>query len=161
MTVSLQEPRLLVALPQLVAPHAESLGDVACLIGEWSRLLNPLAALRNEASSWTQRTWVDVAAVPVEHETINELRAGVVGGTLVSAVRSFQSDRCVCHGAHLGDQALPLLLGLAALAAVRAAVGAQSRTARDALMHTGLLQPPPQSSADARDRHSYGFEGRG
>ena len=139
----MSRPRLRVALPAAICENGDTLSEFRdgfdALLSEWAAMLDPVAALRQEywlAAPWALAGWASVAetAVPL-------LREAAKDGALVQIFADSLEHHSLVEGDHLGESAMPLLLGLAVTRTVQKGVGERSLKLRERLENEGAWLP--------------------
>jgi hypothetical protein len=136
-------PRLRVALPAAMCENGDTLAEFRAgfddLLSEWTAMIDPVGALRQEywlAAPWALAGWVavDDAALPL-------LREAARDGALVQIFADSLEHHSHVEGAQLGEGAMPLLLGLAVTRTVQKGVGERSLALRRRLEQEGAWLP--------------------
>ena len=147
----MSRPRLRVALPAAICENGETLSEFRDgfdeLLSEWAAMLDPVAALRQEywlAAPWALAGWASVAETAVAL-----LREAAKDGALVQLFADSLEHHSLVEGDHLGESAMPLLLGLAVTRTVQKGVGERSLKLRERLENEGAWLPASGVPTDA------------
>ncbi|MFL5930198.1 MAG: hypothetical protein ACJ75P_02975 [Gaiellaceae bacterium] len=147
----MSQPRLRVALPAAICENGETLSEFRDgfddLLSEWAAMLDPVAALRQEywlAAPWALAGWASVAETAVAL-----LREAAKDGALVQLFADSLEHHSLVEGDHLGESAMPLLLGLAVTRTVQKGVGERSLKLRERLENEGAWLPASGVPTDA------------
>jgi len=139
----MSRPRLRVALPAAICENGETLSEFRDgfddLLSEWAAMLDPVAALRQEywlAAPWALAGWASVA-----ESAVALLREAAKDGALVQLFADSLEHHSLVEGGHLGESAMPLLLGLAVTRTVQKGVGERSLKLRERLENEGAWLP--------------------
>jgi hypothetical protein len=136
-------PRLRVALPAAICENGDTLSEFRDgfdeLLSEWAAMLDPVAALRQEywlAAPWALAGWASVGG-----SAVALLREAAKDGALVQLFADSLEHHSLVEGDHLGESAMPLLLGLAVTRTVQKGVGERSLKLRERLENEGAWLP--------------------
>lgn len=148
-------PRLRVALPAAICENGETLAEFRegfdDLLSEWAAMLDPVGALRQEY--WLAAPWAIAGWAAVQDEAVLLLRQAARDGALVQIFVDSLEHHSLVEGTHLGESAMPLLLGLAVTRTVQKGVGERSMALRERLEQEGAWLPasgvPTQPGVDA------------
>lgn len=139
----MSQPRLRVALPAAICENAETLAEFRenfdDLLSEWSRMLDPVGALRQEywlAAPWALAGW---AHVPPEASAL--FREVARDGYLVQLFTDSLEHHSLVDGQRLTEDAMPILLGLAMTRTIQKGVGEKSLSMRERLEGEGAWLP--------------------
>lgn len=137
------EPRLRVALPAAICENGETLAEFREnfdeLLAEWSSLLDPVGALRQEY--WLAAPWALAGWAAVDEDVVRLLRQASVDGHLVQIFSDSLEHHSLVEGSRLGESAMPILLGLAVTRTVQKGVGEKSMALRERLEQEGQWLP--------------------
>jgi hypothetical protein len=144
-------PRLRVALPAAICENGDTLSEFRDgfdeLLSEWAAMLDPVGALRQEY--WLAAPWALAGWASVDESAVGLLRAAAMDGALVQIFADSLEHHSLVEGGHLGESAMPLLLGLAVTRTVQKGVGERSLKLRERLENEGAWLPASGVPTDA------------
>jgi hypothetical protein len=147
----MSHPRLRVALPAAICENGETLSEFRDgfddLLSEWAAMLDPVAALRQEY--WLAAPWALAGWASVGETAVALLREAAKDGALVQLVADSLEHHSLVEGGHLGESAMPILLGLAVTRTVQKGVGERSLKLRERLENEGAWLPASGVPTDA------------
>jgi hypothetical protein len=139
----MKRPRLRVALPAAICENSDTLGEFREgfdeLLSEWAAMLDPVGALRQEY--WLAAPWALAGWASVDESVVPLLREAAKDGALVQIFADSLEHHSLVEGGHLGESAMPLLLGLAVTRTVQKGVGERSLALRKQLEQDGAWLP--------------------
>ena len=147
----MSRPRLRVALPAAICENGETLSEFREsfdeLISEWAAMLDPVGALRQEY--WLAAPWALAGWASVDETAVAMLREAAKDGALVQIFADSLEHHSLVESDHLGESAMPLLLGLAVTRTVQKGVGERSLKLRERLENEGAWLPASGVPTDA------------
>ena len=147
----MSRPRLRVALPAAICENGDTLSEFREsfdeLLSEWAAMLDPVAALRQEY--WLAAPWALAGWASVDETAVAMLREAAKDGALVQIFADSLEHHSLVEGDHLGESAMPLLLGLAVTRTVQKGVGERSLKLRERLENEGAWLPASGVPTDA------------
>lgn len=147
----MSRPRLRVALPAAICENKETLSEFREgfdeLISEWAAMLDPVGALRQEY--WLAAPWALAGWATADESAVLLLREAAKDGALVQIFADSLEHHSLVEGGHLGESAMPLLLGLAVTRTVQKGVGERSLALRERLEREGAWLPASGVPTDA------------
>lgn len=147
----MSRPRLRVALPAAICENGDTLSEFRegfdGLLSEWAAMLDPVAALRQEY--WLAAPWALAGWASVDESAVALLREAAKDGALVQIFADSLEHHSLVEGGHLGESAMPLLLGLAVTRTVQKGVGERSLKLRERLENEGAWLPASGVPTDA------------
>jgi hypothetical protein len=147
----MSRPRLRVALPAAICENGDTLSEFREgfdeLLSEWAAMLDPVAALRQEY--WLAAPWALAGWASVDETAVAMLREAAKDGALVQIFADSLEHHSLVEGGHLGESAMPLLLGLAVTRTVQKGVGERSLKLRERLENEGAWLPASGVPTDA------------
>lgn len=120
---------MLVMLPEaatrLLERSGRQLPDATALLDEWATLLNPARAARQAAAVGCAdlEGWTVAARASVSATVLRAAREAASDGNFVAALSASQTLHVLVKEGELSERALPVVLGLGALAAIRLGLG--------------------------------------
>ena len=147
----MSRPRLRVALPAAICENGDTLSEFREgfdeLLSEWAAMLDPVGALRQEY--WLAAPWALAGWASVDETAVAMLREAAKDGALVQIFADSLEHHSLVEGGHLGESAMPLLLGLAVTRTVQKGVGERSLKLRERLENEGAWLPASGVPTDA------------
>jgi hypothetical protein len=147
----MNQPRLRVALPAAICENGDTLSEFRegfdDLLSEWAAMLDPVGALRQEY--WLAAPWALAGWASVDEPAVALLREAAKDGALVQIFADSLEHHSLVEGGHLGESAMPLLLGLAVTRTVQKGVGERSLKLRERLEQEGAWLPASGVPTDA------------
>jgi hypothetical protein len=147
----MSRPRLRVALPAAICEKGDTLSEFREgfdeLLSEWAAMLDPVGALRQEY--WLAAPWALAGWASVDETAVAMLREAAKDGALVQIFADSLEHHSLVEGGHLGESAMPLLLGLAVTRTVQKGVGERSLKLRERLENEGAWLPASGVPTDA------------